>query len=271
MPEHNTDQNNAGTLSMPHVPPPAANYVTPHSSATANSDPRSVASLSSSSSAQHLQFTQGFPYGMDYGTNNMTFLPMPSSSRGHLDPHPRDYDRTHVPPGEINNQGDGSFQPQGQVPHAALQYRIVQSIPYIAQAAPSSSGSASSPRDGLNDPEELPILEDKRQRNTVASARFRIKKKQRTLNLEQTVSDLTSRAKELEREAINLRRENTWLKEIVIMKGRQNMAAAVSTPNEEPSASHSKASAKDQSASEDSDTDGERRKRKKKTKGKAKA
>ncbi|KAF8527961.1 hypothetical protein BU17DRAFT_34879, partial [Hysterangium stoloniferum] len=57
--------------------------------------------------------------------------------------------------------------------------------------------------------------EDKRQRNTAASARFRIKKKQRDLNLERTVSDLTSRAEELERVATNLRRENTWLKELV--------------------------------------------------------
>lgn len=51
-------------------------------------------------------------------------------------------------------------------------------------------------------------------------ARFRIKKKQRNLNLERTVSDLTGRAEELEREATELRRENGWLKEIVMLKGR---------------------------------------------------
>ncbi|KAF8480667.1 hypothetical protein JB92DRAFT_2766086 [Gautieria morchelliformis] len=73
------------------------------------------------------------------------------------------------------------------------------------------------------DPEEAVVVEDKRQRNTAASARFRIKKKQKNLNLERTVSDLTSRAEELEKEATNLRRENSWLKEMVIMKGRQNM------------------------------------------------
>ncbi|KAF8584512.1 hypothetical protein K439DRAFT_1294867, partial [Ramaria rubella] len=72
--------------------------------------------------------------------------------------------------------------------------------------------------------DEAAILEDKRQRNTAASARFRIKKKQKSLNLERTVSDLTSRAEELEKEATNLRRENTWLKEMVIMKGRQSRA-----------------------------------------------
>ena len=58
-------------------------------------------------------------------------------------------------------------------------------------------------------------------------ARFRIKKKQKNLNLERTVSDLTSRAEELEREATNLRRENSWLKEIVMMKGRRNLAGSL--------------------------------------------
>jgi hypothetical protein len=50
-------------------------------------------------------------------------------------------------------------------------------------------------------------------------ARFRIKKKQKTLNLERTVADLTGRTEELEREASDLRRENSWLKEIVLLKG----------------------------------------------------
>lgn len=43
--------------------------------------------------------------------------------------------------------------------------------------------------------------DDKRRRNTAASARFRIKKKQRAHDLERTVSDLTGRAEDLEREA----------------------------------------------------------------------
>lgn len=34
------------------------------------------------------------------------------------------------------------------------------------------------------------------------------------------MSDLTGRAEELEREATELRRENGWLKEIVMLKGR---------------------------------------------------
>ncbi|KAJ7785912.1 hypothetical protein B0H16DRAFT_1488448 [Mycena metata] len=80
------------------------------------------------------------------------------------------------------------------------------------QAGPSTSTAAAPEAD---DDE----YDDKRRRNTAASARFRIKKKQRTLDLERSVSDLTGRAEELEREASDLRRENGWLKEIVMLKG----------------------------------------------------
>ncbi|PCH33294.1 hypothetical protein WOLCODRAFT_135037 [Wolfiporia cocos MD-104 SS10] len=65
------------------------------------------------------------------------------------------------------------------------------------------------------------IVEDKRRRNTAASARFRIKKKQWTLNLERTISELSSRVQELEGEAAELRRENGWLKEIVMLKSKR--------------------------------------------------
>ncbi|KAI5991587.1 hypothetical protein EDD15DRAFT_2368932 [Pisolithus albus] len=68
--------------------------------------------------------------------------------------------------------------------------------------------------------ENVSIAEDKRRRNTAASARFRVKKKMKTLNLERTVADLTGRTEELEREAADLRRENGWLKEIILLKSR---------------------------------------------------
>ncbi|KAJ7139752.1 hypothetical protein C8R44DRAFT_605859 [Mycena epipterygia] len=74
------------------------------------------------------------------------------------------------------------------------------------QAGPSTSTTSPDAGDDSDD------YEDKRRRNTAASARFRIKKKQRTLDLERSVSDLTGRAEELEREASDLRRENGWLK-----------------------------------------------------------
>ncbi|PVG02971.1 hypothetical protein CPB86DRAFT_673646, partial [Serendipita vermifera] len=64
------------------------------------------------------------------------------------------------------------------------------------------------------------MADDKRRRNTEASARFRMKKKEKIQQMEETMSSLQKRAEDLEREAGDLRRENGWLKEMVIMKGR---------------------------------------------------
>ncbi|TEB35106.1 hypothetical protein FA13DRAFT_1707240 [Coprinellus micaceus] len=57
-----------------------------------------------------------------------------------------------------------------------------------------------------------------------------IKKKQKTVNLERSVSDLTGRAEELEKEVADLRRENGWLKEIVMLKGTRIASANMAHP-----------------------------------------
>ncbi|KAJ3563549.1 hypothetical protein NP233_g8873 [Leucocoprinus birnbaumii] len=58
--------------------------------------------------------------------------------------------------------------------------------------------------------------EDKRRRNTAASARFRLKKKEREAALEGKAKELEARVSELERECEGLRRENGWLKGLVV-------------------------------------------------------
>ncbi|KAJ6604272.1 hypothetical protein DFH09DRAFT_1122169 [Mycena vulgaris] len=88
-----------------------------------------------------------------------------------------------------------------------------------APRAPHTQAGPSTLANSPDAEEDTDEYEDKRRRNTAASARFRIKKKQRTLDLERSVSDLKGRAEELEREASDLRRENGWLKEIVMLKG----------------------------------------------------
>ncbi|KAL0576571.1 hypothetical protein V5O48_005403 [Marasmius crinis-equi] len=90
------------------------------------------------------------------------------------------------------------------------------SLPSLSSPQASTSSEASPPSP---EPDGANITEDKRRRNTAASARFRIKKKLRNLNLEKQVSELSGRADTLEREAADLRRENGWLKEIVMLKG----------------------------------------------------
>jgi len=99
----------------------------------------------------------------------------------------------------------------------------------VSQHSPTSPGGfspefdpagSSSPGQG-SDP-DAPV-DDKRRRNTEASARFRANKKERYHNLSSTIGDLEARANNLEKEASSLRTENTWLKEMVILKGRRNM------------------------------------------------
>jgi hypothetical protein len=60
------------------------------------------------------------------------------------------------------------------------------------------------------------VAEDKRRRNTAASARFRLKKKEREAALESKSKELEIRVTELERECEGLRRENGWLKGLVV-------------------------------------------------------
>jgi Basic region leucine zipper len=76
-------------------------------------------------------------------------------------------------------------------------------------------------RDDSVDPSDtttnfLTAAEDKRRRNTAASARFRLKKKEREAALEGKAKELETRVTELERECEGLRRENGWLKGLVV-------------------------------------------------------
>ncbi|KAI8052919.1 hypothetical protein BDF22DRAFT_686040 [Syncephalis plumigaleata] len=60
--------------------------------------------------------------------------------------------------------------------------------------------------------------EDKRRRNTAASARFRLKKKQREQQLEKTAHCMTERVQVLEDRLRELEQENRWLRSLVIEK-----------------------------------------------------
>jgi len=72
--------------------------------------------------------------------------------------------------------------------------------------------------------------EDKRRRNTAASARFRVKKKQREQALERTVKEVQDKNSKLEAKVTQLELENKWLKELITEKNgissKEEMAAA---------------------------------------------
>ncbi|KAH7030449.1 hypothetical protein B0J12DRAFT_316632 [Macrophomina phaseolina] len=97
----------------------------------------------------------------------------------------------------------------------------------ISATSPTASGSKRK-FDGLTPQstqglsvEEISRLaaeEDKRRRNTAASARFRIKKKQREQQLEKTAKEMTDKVSSLESRVAQLEMENKWLKGLITEK-----------------------------------------------------
>ncbi len=94
----------------------------------------------------------------------------------------------------------------------------------VVEEAPSPGNIASS----VSSPTLTPLsaVEDKRRRNTAASARFRLKKKEREAALESKAKELETKVVELERECEALRRENGWLKGLVV-----GVTGAAQTPS----------------------------------------
>lgn len=69
-----------------------------------------------------------------------------------------------------------------------------------------------------DDPSRMAAEEDKRRRNTAASARFRVKKKQREAALERSAKDMTDKVSALEGRINQLETENKWLKNLITEK-----------------------------------------------------
>jgi hypothetical protein len=87
--------------------------------------------------------------------------------------------------------------------------------------AESISGHAHAPNGrvlSFEDASRLAAEEDKRKRNTAASARFRIKKKQREQALEKSAKEMTDKVTMLEGRISALETENKWLKSLVTEK-----------------------------------------------------
>jgi len=69
----------------------------------------------------------------------------------------------------------------------------------------------------------LAAEEDKRRRNTAASARFRVKKKQREQAMEKTAKDMTDRVTFLENRVAQLEMENKLLKDLITEKSGKDL------------------------------------------------
>ncbi|PHH79771.1 hypothetical protein CDD82_2179 [Ophiocordyceps australis] len=70
----------------------------------------------------------------------------------------------------------------------------------------------------LEETSRLAAEEDKRRRNTAASARFRIKKKQREQALEKSAKEMSDKISNLESKVSQLEQENQWLKNLLVEK-----------------------------------------------------
>lgn len=111
------------------------------------------------------------------------------------------------------------------------------SNPYALSSAYGSPTSAISPTTGfeqgakkrkidaapaiqqsLDESARVAAEEDKRRRNTAASARFRVKKKQREQALEKTAKEMSDKATRLEQKVQQLETENAWLKSLITEK-----------------------------------------------------
>ncbi|KAK2803983.1 hypothetical protein FQN50_006789 [Emmonsiellopsis sp. PD_5] len=122
-------------------------------------------------------------------------------------------------------------QPQAPAHHGAP----LNARPSIPQQMPAQSPASSTPGSSrkqeaapatpnVDESARLAQEEDKRRRNTAASARFRIKKKERERNMERTVKDVTAKNAALEARINQLETENRWLKNLITEKNGAPMA-----------------------------------------------
>lgn len=104
-----------------------------------------------------------------------------------------------------------------------------QPLPHFSQQQPNYSRAAGEKRKSddldaattplsLDESARAAAEEDKRRRNTAASARFRIKKKQREQALERSAKDMTEKVTSLESKVSQLETENKWLKNLLTDK-----------------------------------------------------
>ncbi|KAL2889029.1 hypothetical protein HOO65_030530 [Ceratocystis lukuohia] len=144
-----------------------------------------------------------------------------------------DFSNTYSTPTISGFPTDGLSLPQMQ-PAAAIYPSSVQQSqsqqpntfvqPVTGTQAVEKHSSEPHPPAALNLEERsrLAAEEDKRRRNTAASARFRIKKKQREQALEKSAKEMAQKVSELENHISQLETENKWLRNILLEKNENS-------------------------------------------------
>jgi Basic region leucine zipper len=133
-----------------------------------------------------------------------------------------DIDATYTSPANMNSTYNTPIQPAPPVNGFQM-----KQFPHLsAQSSPDASGNSlkrraepnTSPAMSAEEASRHAAEEDKRRRNTAASARFRVKKKQREQTLEKTVKEAQDKNTKLEARVTQLEMENKWLKGLITEK-----------------------------------------------------
>ena len=105
-----------------------------------------------------------------------------------------------------------NFAPQGQVPSSSASPVSAHLLAPPSQGQKRKAESSQTSHLSPDEQSRVAAEEDKRRRNTAASARFRVKKKQREQNLEKTVKEINDENAALKAKLKNVEQENAWLK-----------------------------------------------------------
>ena len=108
---------------------------------------------------------------------------------------------------------DQAFNP---VPYPGQKHHLSPTPAQTPTTTPTTA--VSNPSEPESPAARLAAEEDKRRRNTAASARFRVKKKQREQALEHTAKELENKNLVLEQRIARLETENEWLRGLVVEK-----------------------------------------------------
>jgi hypothetical protein len=118
-----------------------------------------------------------------------------------------------IPPPPINTN-----QPVYPAPSSAGSPASGLTTPATGTKRKAGSMSQSSPAPDFEEASRMAAEEDKRRRNTAASARFRVKKKQREQALEKSSKEMSDKVSALEGRINQLETENKWLKNLITEK-----------------------------------------------------
>ncbi|RMJ12064.1 hypothetical protein BHE90_014724 [Fusarium euwallaceae] len=135
----------------------------------------------------------------------------------------------------LNGFADGAQNFQAMQPNPSAAYQPVpqqqqqqpahygqQPAPQSAEKRKSESGPGAGRSLNFEEASRQAAEEDKRRRNTAASARFRIKKKQREQALEKSAKEMSEKVTSLESKVQQLEMENKWLKNLLVEKNEGN-------------------------------------------------